>query len=118
MMHFYSGQRFIQVELTIFDLLDCSMTVTGSGEWHGEKEDVRMGVEEGEYMGDIGKLGEAGREWLLTCEFGIWISRQSPLTDAAGSWKPNVKKRAQMERDRYMRANATWRCDTCSLSGL
>lgn len=68
------------------------MTVEGSGEGHGEKEDVSMGAEQGEYMGDIGKLGEAGREWLLTCEFGIWISRQSPLTDMAGSSKQNVKK--------------------------
>lgn len=45
--------------------------------------DVSEGAEEGEYIGDIGKLGEAGKEWLLTCTFGIWISRQSPLTDTA-----------------------------------
>lgn len=37
-------------------------------------------------MGDIGKLGEAGREWL--CEFGIWISRHSPPpTDSAERWR-------------------------------
>lgn len=37
-------------------------------------------------MGDIGRLGEGGREWLLMCEFSIWMSRQSPpLTERAES---------------------------------
>lgn len=85
-IHFYSGLRqcFIIVDLTIFGLLDCSTIVKGSVD--GEKGELSGGAEQGEYsMGDIGKLGEAGREWLLTCKFGIWISRQSPLTDTAGS---------------------------------
>lgn len=62
--------------------LDCSVIVKRCEEWAGEK-DVSEGAEEGEYIGDTGKLGEAGREWLLACKFGIWISRQSPFTDTA-----------------------------------
>lgn len=68
----------------MFGLLDCSMLAKGIGEGDGEKEEMSRGAEEGECMGESGKLGEAGTEWLLTCEFGVWISRQLPLTDAAG----------------------------------
>lgn len=65
----------MSVDLTIF-ALDCSVILK-----RGEEEDVSEGAEEGECIGDFGKLGEAGKEWLLTCMFVIWISRQSPLTD-------------------------------------
>lgn len=68
------------MDLTIF-ALDCSVIVKRCEE-DGAK-DVSEGAEEGEDIGDVGKLGEAGREWLLTCMFGIWMSRQSPLTDTA-----------------------------------
>lgn len=43
-----------------------------------EKEEDRWGTEVGGYVGDIGKHGEAGREWLLPWKCRIWISRESP----------------------------------------
>ncbi len=81
-------QNCERVDLTILGLLGCSEEMKGSGEADVEKEEESGGTEEGGYMGDIRMLGEAGREWLLTCKFGIWISRQSPpLTDRAESWR-------------------------------
>ena len=74
------------VDLTMFDLFSCSMLAKaiGDGDGDGEKEEMSRGAEEGECMGESGKLGEAGTDWLLTFEFAVWISRQLPLTDAAG----------------------------------
>lgn len=56
-------------------------------------------------MGDIGKLGEAGREWL--CEFGIWISRHSPPpTDSAESGRQSrvnsLKSHCSYVREQYV----------------
>lgn len=47
----------------------------GSGEW---KDEERGGAELGRHVGDMGKLGEEGREVPLTRGFDIWISRKSP----------------------------------------
>lgn len=58
------------LDLTIFGLLPASTMVKGSGEGKGQEEESG-GAEQGGYVGDIGKMGEGGRELLLRRGFDI-----------------------------------------------